>query len=72
MTDREAVFQARNYLAEKTAPPVLLVGIEPTEQGKMLHYKTLFQSPATPPREHRIVNVHNDGTVSDVSFGSSD
>jgi hypothetical protein len=72
LSDRDAVFFARNYLAQKNAPPATLVGIQPAEQGTLLEYQTLFQPNATPPREWRLLNVNHTGAVREVTFDSKD
>ncbi|HYO10802.1 MAG TPA: hypothetical protein VER17_17695 [Tepidisphaeraceae bacterium] len=72
LTEREAAYLGERYLDERGVPARLVTHFEPTQTGHLFHYATLFDPPATPPKQVRLLNIHDDGTVREVWFNEND
>ena len=68
LTDREAANLGDRYLAERAVPPTRVTAIEPTETGYLFHYESDFDAPSGPPKQVRLLNINNDGSIREVWF----
>ena len=68
LTDREAASLGGRYLIERGTPPTRVTAIEPTDKGYLFHYQSYFDAPSGPPKQVRLLNINNDGTIREIWF----